>query len=129
MRAHPIKTWSLMTQSLRNKFGVENHERQRQGQAKEKFMKSSMDEMSTKVNELHKFKTVQKFEAQNMEHEGILDFIINKSNSSFSFFCDRMQFQFLNFLTTTRGTKPNHGMKAKEEAWERSLALDLKTHH
>ncbi|KAI5683012.1 hypothetical protein M9H77_04240 [Catharanthus roseus] len=30
MGAQPIKTWSLMKQSLRNKFGVENHERQRQ---------------------------------------------------------------------------------------------------
>ncbi|KAI5649471.1 hypothetical protein M9H77_35476 [Catharanthus roseus] len=42
MKAQPIKTWSIMKQSLRNKFGVENHERQRQGQAKEKFMESSM---------------------------------------------------------------------------------------
>ncbi|KAI5681326.1 hypothetical protein M9H77_02553 [Catharanthus roseus] len=39
--AQPIKTWSLMKQSLRNKFLVENHERQRQGQAKEKFIESS----------------------------------------------------------------------------------------
>ncbi|KAI5653874.1 hypothetical protein M9H77_31061 [Catharanthus roseus] len=40
----PIKSWSLMKQSLRNKFGVQNHERQRQGQAKEKFIESSMGE-------------------------------------------------------------------------------------
>ncbi|KAI5681206.1 hypothetical protein M9H77_02433 [Catharanthus roseus] len=52
MRAQPIKTWSLMKQSLRNKFGVENHERQRQGQAKEKFIESSMGEMSTKANKV-----------------------------------------------------------------------------
>ncbi|KAI5681014.1 hypothetical protein M9H77_02241 [Catharanthus roseus] len=43
---------SLMKQSLRNKFGVGNYERQRQGQAKGKFMESSMGEMSTKAKEL-----------------------------------------------------------------------------
>ncbi|KAI5667566.1 hypothetical protein M9H77_17419 [Catharanthus roseus] len=51
MGAKPIKTWSLMKQALRTKFGVENHEGQRQGQAKEKFMESSTSEKSTKVNE------------------------------------------------------------------------------
>ncbi|KAI5671813.1 hypothetical protein M9H77_12177 [Catharanthus roseus] len=52
MGAQPIKTWSLMKRSLRNKFGVENHERQRQGQTKKKFMESSMGEKSTKAIEL-----------------------------------------------------------------------------
>ncbi|KAI5661963.1 hypothetical protein M9H77_21286 [Catharanthus roseus] len=52
MEAQPIKTWSLMKQSLRNEFVVENHERQRKGQAKEKFMESSMHEMCRKVNKL-----------------------------------------------------------------------------
>ncbi|KAI5676617.1 hypothetical protein M9H77_07567 [Catharanthus roseus] len=227
---------------MRNRFGVENHERQRQGQSMEKFMEYSMGEMSTKENVLsqsqdvlgrkvihHEKKntctfvkeeksreeklksvvstkesegkrkgseclienheslkeeqvkekqdeiqkseetdeevnlftnsnnhflayfsqSVQKFEVQNMENEGILAykryktisflpsksflsfyFIINKSNSCpFSFFCDRIQSQLLNFLTTTCGTKPNHWMKAKEEGMGRSLALALKTHH
>ncbi|KAI5677450.1 hypothetical protein M9H77_08400 [Catharanthus roseus] len=79
--------------------------------------------------------SMQKFEAQKMENEGSLgyklyktksfllstsflsfDFIINESNScSFSFFCDRIQSQFLHFLTTTCGTKLNHRMEAKEE--------------
>ncbi|KAI5681166.1 hypothetical protein M9H77_02393 [Catharanthus roseus] len=54
MGAQLIKTWSLMNQSLRNKFGIENHERQRQGKAKEKFMESLMGEMSAKANELSK---------------------------------------------------------------------------
>ncbi|KAI5664547.1 hypothetical protein M9H77_23870 [Catharanthus roseus] len=45
--AQPIKTWSLMKQSLRNKFGVENHERQRQCQVKGKIIESSMGEKST----------------------------------------------------------------------------------
>ncbi|KAI5653453.1 hypothetical protein M9H77_30640 [Catharanthus roseus] len=45
MGAQPIKTRSLMKQSLRKKFGVENLERQRQGQAKETFMESLMGEM------------------------------------------------------------------------------------
>ncbi|KAI5650204.1 hypothetical protein M9H77_36209 [Catharanthus roseus] len=38
-----------MRQALRNRFGVGNHEGQRQGQIKEKFMKSSTSEKSTKV--------------------------------------------------------------------------------
>ncbi|KAI5677936.1 hypothetical protein M9H77_08886 [Catharanthus roseus] len=38
MGAHPVQTWSLMKQSLRNKFGVENHERQRNVQVEEKGM-------------------------------------------------------------------------------------------
>ncbi|KAI5672060.1 hypothetical protein M9H77_12424 [Catharanthus roseus] len=38
--------------ALRTKFGVENHEGQRQGQEKEKFIESSMGEKSTKVDEL-----------------------------------------------------------------------------
>ncbi|KAI5682759.1 hypothetical protein M9H77_03987 [Catharanthus roseus] len=41
-----------MKQSLRNRFGVGNHEGQRQGQAKEKIMESSMGEKSTKANKL-----------------------------------------------------------------------------
>ncbi|KAI5680782.1 hypothetical protein M9H77_02009 [Catharanthus roseus] len=52
MRAQPIKTWRLMKKSLRNKFGVGNLERQRQGQEKEKFMESSMGEKSIKANKL-----------------------------------------------------------------------------
>ncbi|KAI5681272.1 hypothetical protein M9H77_02499 [Catharanthus roseus] len=87
--------------------------------------------------------SVQKFEAQNMENEGILgykvyktisflpstsflsfDFIINESNScSLSSFCAIIQPQFLNVLTTTCGTKPNHRMKAKEEGMERDLNI------
>ncbi|KAI5653135.1 hypothetical protein M9H77_30322 [Catharanthus roseus] len=42
MGAQRIKTWSLMKQALRTKFRVENYERPRQGQAKEKFMESSI---------------------------------------------------------------------------------------
>ncbi|KAI5649866.1 hypothetical protein M9H77_35871 [Catharanthus roseus] len=52
MEVQPIKTWSLMKQALRMKFGVENHGGQRQGQAKEKFMESLIGEKSTKANEL-----------------------------------------------------------------------------
>ncbi|KAI5663475.1 hypothetical protein M9H77_22798 [Catharanthus roseus] len=51
MRAPPIKTWSLMKQALRNRFGVGNHEGQRKGQTEEKFMESSTGEKSTKVDE------------------------------------------------------------------------------
>ncbi|KAI5672376.1 hypothetical protein M9H77_12740 [Catharanthus roseus] len=87
--------------------------------------------------------SVQKFEAQSMENEGSLgyklyktisflpstsfssfDSIINESICcSFSFFCDRIQSQFLNFLTTTCGTKPNHGMEAKEEGMGKELFI------
>ncbi|KAI5652953.1 hypothetical protein M9H77_30140 [Catharanthus roseus] len=108
MGAQPIKTWNLIKQSLRNRFGVGNHERQRQGQAKEKFMESSRGEIFTKADELSQVQ--DKFEAQNMEN-------------------DRIHPQFLNFITTTCGTKSNNGMKLKKKAWERSLALALKTHH
>ncbi|KAI5664541.1 hypothetical protein M9H77_23864 [Catharanthus roseus] len=41
-----------MKQSFRNKFGVENYERQRQCQAKGKIIESSMGEKSTKSNKL-----------------------------------------------------------------------------
>ncbi|KAI5653047.1 hypothetical protein M9H77_30234 [Catharanthus roseus] len=34
----------------------------------------------------------------------------------------RIQSQFLNFLTTTCGTKRNHGMKAKEEGMGKELS-------
>ncbi|KAI5681950.1 hypothetical protein M9H77_03178 [Catharanthus roseus] len=86
---------------------------------------------------------LKKFEAQNMENEGNLcyklyetisfipstsflffDFIINESNScSFSIFCDRIQSQFFNFLTTC-GTKPTQWMKAKEEGLGKELSID-----
>ncbi|KAI5667321.1 hypothetical protein M9H77_17174 [Catharanthus roseus] len=42
MGLQPIKTWSLMKQVLRSRCGVENREGQRQGQARVKFMESSM---------------------------------------------------------------------------------------
>ncbi|KAI5667711.1 hypothetical protein M9H77_17564 [Catharanthus roseus] len=52
------------------------------------------------------------------------DFIINESNScSFSLFCDRIKSQLLNFLTTTCRTKPNPGMKAKEEGIGKELNI------
>ncbi|KAI5664199.1 hypothetical protein M9H77_23522 [Catharanthus roseus] len=50
--SQPIKTWNLMRQALRNRFGIRNHEGQRQGQTKEKSMESSMGKKSTKVYEL-----------------------------------------------------------------------------
>ncbi|KAI5677765.1 hypothetical protein M9H77_08715 [Catharanthus roseus] len=47
-----IKICCIMKKVLRNRFGVGNHEGQRQGQAKEKFMESSVGEKATKVDEL-----------------------------------------------------------------------------
>ncbi|KAI5681057.1 hypothetical protein M9H77_02284 [Catharanthus roseus] len=52
------------------------------------------------------------------------NFIINESNScSFPFFCYRIQPQFLSFLTTTCGTKLNHGMKAKKGNIGKKLSI------
>ncbi|KAI5682059.1 hypothetical protein M9H77_03287 [Catharanthus roseus] len=48
----PIKTWSLIKQTLWDIFGVGNHEEQRQGQEQEKIMESSTGEKSTKANKL-----------------------------------------------------------------------------
>ncbi|KAI5672206.1 hypothetical protein M9H77_12570 [Catharanthus roseus] len=56
MRAQPIKTWSLMKQSSRNKFGIVNHVRQREVQPKVKFMESLMVEESLKIKELSQAK-------------------------------------------------------------------------
>ncbi|KAI5663120.1 hypothetical protein M9H77_22443 [Catharanthus roseus] len=56
MGAQPIKTWSLMKQSLRNKFGIVNHVRQGQVQPKVKFMESLMVEESPKIKELSQAK-------------------------------------------------------------------------
>ncbi|KAI5682089.1 hypothetical protein M9H77_03317 [Catharanthus roseus] len=52
MGAQPILSWSLMKQSLRNRFGVRNHEEQRQSQAKGKIIESSMGEKPTKASKL-----------------------------------------------------------------------------
>ncbi|KAI5663385.1 hypothetical protein M9H77_22708 [Catharanthus roseus] len=52
MADQPIKTWSLMKQSLKNRFGVGNHEEQRQVQSKVKFMESLMVEDFPKNKEL-----------------------------------------------------------------------------
>ncbi|KAI5671334.1 hypothetical protein M9H77_11698 [Catharanthus roseus] len=53
--------------------------------------------------------SVQKFEAQNMENEESLDYNIKS--------------QFLDFLTTIRGTKPIHGIKAKGEGMGKELSV------
>ncbi|KAI5664119.1 hypothetical protein M9H77_23442 [Catharanthus roseus] len=83
----------------------------------------------------------QKFETQNMENEGSLcynlcetisflpstfflsfDLKINEYNLCyFSLFCDKIQSQFFNFSTKICGTKPNNGMKAKEESMGKEL--------
>ncbi|KAI5669854.1 hypothetical protein M9H77_19707 [Catharanthus roseus] len=132
-----------MKQALKNRFGVENREGQRQGQTNVKFMESSMGEKSTKVDELSQAQDRKKFEAQDLANEGSLyyklyktisflpstsflslDYIIKESNScSLSIFYNRIQSQFFNFLTTTCGTKSNHGMKAKGDDMEKELSI------
>ncbi|KAI5681258.1 hypothetical protein M9H77_02485 [Catharanthus roseus] len=52
----PIRTWSLMKQALRIKYGVGNHEELGQCQPMVKFVESSMVEESQKVIELSQAK-------------------------------------------------------------------------
>ncbi|KAI5653180.1 hypothetical protein M9H77_30367 [Catharanthus roseus] len=179
-----------MKQSLRNKFGVENHERQRQGQAKEKLMESSMGEISTKENKLSqaqdildrkvihhekntctfvkkeksrekKLKSVvstkesegkrkesesliENHESLKEEHEKEKQNDIEKSEEtkeemSLMIFggdkreeikescCDTslplISVSSKELLPTTCGTKPNHGMKSKEEGMGKELSI------
>ncbi|KAI5662628.1 hypothetical protein M9H77_21951 [Catharanthus roseus] len=180
MGAQPIKTWRLMKQSLRNKFGVEHHERQRQNQAKQmSFHKLKMyliekvihhkkknsctiseekvksvvgtkeSEGTRKVSESlienhESLKEEQEKEKQNeiekseetKEEMSLMIFEEDKREEMKERCCDislplnllsmrRIQSQFLNFLTTTCGTKPNHGMKAKEEGMGKELSIGL----
>ncbi|KAI5649989.1 hypothetical protein M9H77_35994 [Catharanthus roseus] len=69
-------------------------------------MKESSREISSPLNSLS---SKEKFKAQNMENEGSL--------------CYKLYKTFLNFLTTTCGTKLNHGTKAKEEGMGKELNL------
>ncbi|KAI5668332.1 hypothetical protein M9H77_18185 [Catharanthus roseus] len=50
MGLKPMKTWSLMTQALRIRFGVEKHEGLEQGQLNVKFMESLMVDESPKTS-------------------------------------------------------------------------------
>ncbi|KAI5682081.1 hypothetical protein M9H77_03309 [Catharanthus roseus] len=52
MGDQPIKTWSLMKRSLRNRFGVGNHIGQRQSQLKVKFIELLKVEESPNVKEI-----------------------------------------------------------------------------
>ncbi|KAI5676024.1 hypothetical protein M9H77_06974 [Catharanthus roseus] len=54
----PIKTWGLLKQAWRTKYGVENHERLGQGQAKVKFMESSMVEEILKLHTMEEKRIV-----------------------------------------------------------------------
>ncbi|KAI5652887.1 hypothetical protein M9H77_30074 [Catharanthus roseus] len=57
MGAQQIKTWILMKQSLRNRFGVGNHKEQREVQPKVKFIESLMVEEFPKNKELSQAKS------------------------------------------------------------------------
>ncbi|KAI5663859.1 hypothetical protein M9H77_23182 [Catharanthus roseus] len=59
MGARLIKTWNLMKQSLKNRFGVGNHDGQRQGQSKVKFMELLIVEESPKIKALSRDKVVE----------------------------------------------------------------------
>ncbi|KAI5681013.1 hypothetical protein M9H77_02240 [Catharanthus roseus] len=69
--------------------------------------------------------SMQKFEAQNMENEGSLAYKLYKTISFLLSTSFLIQPQFLNFLTTTCGTKLNHGMKAKEEGMGKELSFEF----
>ncbi|KAI5676368.1 hypothetical protein M9H77_07318 [Catharanthus roseus] len=108
MGAQQIKTWSLMKQALRTKFEVENHGGQRQGQANEEFMESSMGEKPTKANELSQAQDVLDRKSFTMRRRTLVPLI---------------QPQSLDFLTTICGTNSNHGMKAKGEGMGKELGI------
>ncbi|KAI5663072.1 hypothetical protein M9H77_22395 [Catharanthus roseus] len=67
MGAQGIKTWSFMKQSLKNRFGIENYEGQRQGQAKIKCMEPSIVEEAPKVKELSQAKIEETLKIHVME--------------------------------------------------------------
>ncbi|KAI5668880.1 hypothetical protein M9H77_18733 [Catharanthus roseus] len=67
--------------------------------------------------------SVQKFEAQNMENEGSLGYKLYKTISFLPSTYFLIQSQFLDFLTTSCGTKPNHGMKAKGAGMGKELSI------
>ncbi|KAI5668388.1 hypothetical protein M9H77_18241 [Catharanthus roseus] len=54
IEAKAIKSWSLMKQTLRDRFGVENREEQRQVQPKVKFKVSLMVEEFPRTKSFHK---------------------------------------------------------------------------
>ncbi|KAI5652525.1 hypothetical protein M9H77_29712 [Catharanthus roseus] len=60
-------TWGLMKQALKTKFGVGNHEGQRQGQLKVKFIESSMVKESPKVIELSQATIEESFKIHVLE--------------------------------------------------------------
>ncbi|KAI5676255.1 hypothetical protein M9H77_07205 [Catharanthus roseus] len=60
-----------------------------------------------------------------MEKEGSLGYKLYKTISFLPFTSFLIQPQFLNFLITTCRTKPNHGIKAKEEGMGKELSISL----
>ncbi|KAI5681224.1 hypothetical protein M9H77_02451 [Catharanthus roseus] len=64
-----------------------------------------------------------KFEAQNMENEGSLDYKLYKTISLLPSTSFLIQPESLDFLTTICGTKSNHRMKAKEEGMRKELSI------
>ncbi|KAI5662181.1 hypothetical protein M9H77_21504 [Catharanthus roseus] len=121
----------LMKQSLRNRFGVGNHEEQRQGQEKGKIMEFSMGEKSTKANKLSQAQDVLDRKVIHSQKKNICNFVKEENSrekkvkSVVSTKEKKIQSQFLNFLPTTCGTKPNHRMKAKEEGMGKELSIGL----
>ncbi|KAI5664204.1 hypothetical protein M9H77_23527 [Catharanthus roseus] len=89
---------------------IENHESLKEEQEKEK-----QDEIEKMCRNL-------KLKTRKMK-EFLLEALQNHKLSSFYIFLVLIQSQLLNFLTTTCGTKPNHGMKVKEEGMEKKLSI------
>ncbi|KAI5676524.1 hypothetical protein M9H77_07474 [Catharanthus roseus] len=69
--------------------------------------------------------SVQKFEAQKKENEGILGYKLYKTISFLPSTSFLIQTQFLNLLTTTYRTNSNRGMKAKEEGMGKELSISF----
>ncbi|KAI5673659.1 hypothetical protein M9H77_14023 [Catharanthus roseus] len=73
-------------------------------------MESSMGEMPTKANELSQAQDVIEEKSFTMRKRTLVTLLKKKNQER-----KKIQPQFSNFLTTTCGTKQNHGMKAKED--------------
>ncbi|KAI5683708.1 hypothetical protein M9H77_04936 [Catharanthus roseus] len=78
-QTQPIKTWSLMKQSLKKRFGVGNHEEQRQGKTKAKFIESQWLKSLQSGKEEHREKEIVVFEKSEE-----VNFYANDANSLFA---------------------------------------------
>ncbi|KAI5663389.1 hypothetical protein M9H77_22712 [Catharanthus roseus] len=90
-----------------------------EGDKREEIRESCCD-ISSQLNSLS---SEEKFEAGNMENEGILGCMLYKTISFLHSTSLLIQSQFFYFLTTICGIKLNHGLKAKGEGMGKELSI------